>query len=186
MAGRLIYVTGGVRSGKSRFAVEEALGLGENGTVTFIATAAVPGSDPDFIRRIAAHKAERTAGWSTIEAGTDLGAALRQAAASDVVILDDMTQWASRMLSGAGDAGKTGFRAIAEAAAEIAISAFFEAVDEISATVIVVTSEVGSGVSPRTRLGNVFADVLGVMNRRMAERSDEAHLLVSGIPVRLK
>ena len=112
--------------------------------------------------------------------------ALLQAAASDVVIIDDMTQWASRMLRGSGDARKTGFRAIAEAAADIAISTLFESLDEISATVIVVSSEVGSGVSPRTRLGNVFADVLGVMNRRVAERSDEAHLLVSGIPVRLK
>ncbi len=154
--------------------------------MTFVATAAVPGEDTDFGRRIAAHQAERPGGWSTIEAGTNIGAALRQASASDVVIIDDMTQWASRMLRGSGDARKTGFRAIAEAAAEIAISTLFESLDEISATVIVVTSEVGSGVSPRTRLGNVFADVLGVMNRRMAERSDEAHLLVSGIPVRLK
>ncbi len=86
----------------------------------------------------------------------------------------------------AGDPRKRRFRAAAEQAADEALSSLFVTLDEISATVIVVTNEVGSGVSPTTRLGNVYADVLGVLNRRVAERSDRAYLLVSGLPVRLK
>ena len=186
MAAELVFVTGGVRSGKSSFAVEEATRLGGNGTVTFVATAGDPGGDADMARRVAAHREARPAGWATIEAGADLGAALRQAAASDVILIDDLTQWASGILLASGDARTRGFRAAAEQAADGALTDLFLALDEISATVIVVTNEVGSGVSPPTRLGNVYADVLGVLNRRVAERSDRAYLLVSGMPVRLK
>ena len=186
MAVELVFVTGGVRSGKSRFALEEAARLGENGTVTFVATAGDPGADTDMARRVAEHREARPGGWATIEAGTDLGAALRQASASDVVLIDDLTQWASRILLASGDPEAPGFRAVAEQAADGALADLFWALDEIPATVIVVTNEVGSGVSPATRLGNVYADVLGAMNRRVAERSDRAYLLVSGMAVRLK
>ncbi len=186
MAALLIFVTGGVRSGKSRFAVDEAASLGGNGTVTFVATAADPGDDTDMARRVAAHREARPAEWATIEAGTDLGAALRQAAASDVVLIDDLTQWASRILFASGDSRTPGFRAAAEQAADDALSDLLSTLDEIPAIVIVVTNEVGSGVSPTTRLGNVYADVLGALNRRVAERSDRAYLLVSGMPMRLK
>ncbi len=70
--------------------------------------------------------------------------------------------------------------------ADGALTDLLSMLDEISATVIVVTNEVGSGVSPTTRLGNAYADVLGALNRRVAERSDRAYLLVSGMAVRLK
>ncbi len=179
-------MTGGVRSGKSRFAVEEAARLGENSTVTFVATAGDPGDDTDLALRVAAHREARPGDWATIEADIDLGAALRQAATSDVVLVDDLTQWASRILLASGDSEAPGFRAAAEQAMDGALSDLMWTLDEIPATVIVVTNEVGSGVSPTTRLGNVYADVLGALNRRIAERSDRAYLLVSGMPVRLK
>ena len=186
MVAELVFVTGGVRSGKSSFALEEAARLGGNGTVTFVATAGDAGDDADMARRVAAHREARPAEWATIEAGTDLAAALRQAAASDVVLIDDLTQWASRILLASGDSRKRGFRVAAEKAATDALTDLLSMLDEISAAVIVVTNEVGSGVSPTTRLGNVYADVLGVLNRRVAERSDRAYLLVSGMAVRLK
>ena len=186
MAAELVFVTGGVRSGKSYFALEEAARLGGNGTVTFVATAGDPGDDADMARRVAAHREARPAGWATIEAGTDLGAALRQAAASDVVLIDDLTQWASRILLASGDSEAPGFRALAEQAADDALSDLLWTLDEIPTTVIVVSNEVGSGVSPQTRLGNVYADVLGALNRQVAGRSDRAYLLLSGMPVRLK
>ncbi len=186
MVAELIFVTGGVRSGKSEFALDEAARLCQNGSVTFIATAGDPGKDTDMARRVAAHREARPGGWATIEASTDLAGAVRQAAASDVVLIDDLSGWASRLLLAAGDPRKRGFRAAAEQAADEALSSLFMTLAEISATVIVVTGEVGSGVSPTTRLGNVYADVLGVLNRRVAEQSDRAYLLVSGLSVRLK
>ena len=60
------------------------------------------------------------------------------------------------------------------------------ALELTSATVIVVSSEVGAGVAPPTRLGNVFADLLGEANARIADRADRAILMVSGIPLILK
>ena len=71
-------------------------------------------------------------------------------------------------------------------AVEGALTDMFLTLDELSATVIVVTNEVGSGVTPPTPLGNVYADVLGALNRQVAEQSDRAYLLVAGNPLRLK
>jgi len=68
MASR-VFVLGGRKSGKSRFALERARAVGGD-QVTFIATAQ-PG-DPELDLRIARHRAERPARWITKEAGVDL------------------------------------------------------------------------------------------------------------------
>ena len=48
-----------------------------------------------------------------------------------------------------------------------------------------VTNEVGSGVVPGTRAGVLFRDALGRLNRRLADESDEVHLVVAGRVQRL-
>lgn len=54
------------------------------------------------------------------------------------------------------------------------------------ATWLVVSIEVGMGVVPPTRLGNLYRDLLGRANQRIAGQADEALLLVAGVAWRLK
>src|SRR5262245_17187698 len=95
-------VLGGVKSGKSRFALAEACRLGPRGA--FVATA-LP-SDPQMAARIARHRAERPACWRTVEEPVDVVPACRRLAESmDVVLLDCVTLWvAARMERGEDDA----------------------------------------------------------------------------------
>ena len=66
-ANELIFVLGGVRSGKSRFAQRVASGFG---SVIFIATANP--SDPEMELRIERHRKSRPASWQTDRKSTRL------------------------------------------------------------------------------------------------------------------
>ena len=188
MTPELVYITGGVRSGKSRFARDEATRLADStATVTFIATALDAQDDPDMAARIERHRAERPASWRTIESSQNLAQAVEEAAANGgVVILDDLTNWVSRLLAGAGDLETPDARKRAEAAVRPPLERLTAALRETEATVIVVTNEVGSGVAPPTRLGNLYADLLGEVNAAVAAISDRAYLLTSGFSTRLR
>src|ERR1041384_1636301 len=64
MASRIVLVTGGARSGKSRYAEERAREIGAR--LLYVATAEA--GDEEMARRIAAHRACRGAAWTTIGA----------------------------------------------------------------------------------------------------------------------
>src|SRR5690606_6088364 len=82
--GRMVLVTGGARSGKSAYAGRRAAELG-SGRVTYVATAEA--LDEEMARRIARHREERPAEWTTIEAPRDAARAVR-GAATEIVLVD--------------------------------------------------------------------------------------------------
>lgn len=170
--GKLVFVTGGVRSGKSRYALE--LAAGRESRVLFVATA-LP-SDDEMSERISRHRAERPGTWRTAEVVSGLLADGIAGAREEVLLLDCLGLYVGRrMMEGAsGDEAGSEVRRAAEAA----VAAF-----EYS---VVVSNEVGSGLVPENELGRSFMEALGAANRRVAELADEAFLMVSGIPVRIK
>src|SRR6185369_1796135 len=93
----LTLVLGPRRSGKSR--VAEELAAGGGGPVVVLAPLTV--TDDEMAARVAAHRAQRPAGWTTVE-GTDVAAALRGAPAGAVVLLDSLGTWVSEVLWRAG------------------------------------------------------------------------------------
>ena len=73
--GELLLVTGGARSGKSRFA--ERLAAASGRPVTYVAT--MEALDDEVRARIARHRAERPAVWTTVEAPIAIVEAVRGA-----------------------------------------------------------------------------------------------------------
>jgi adenosyl cobinamide kinase/adenosyl cobinamide phosphate guanylyltransferase len=174
---RLVFVTGGARSGKSDHAEKLARELG-GAAVTFVATAAA--GDDEMAARIARHRKARPAAWRTIEIDSGAAAAVL-AATTPVVLLDCLTLLASNVLLGAEEAGAdAGARVRAEA------QALVHARNARVGTLIVVSNEVGLGVVPATRLGRVFRDALGEANRIIAAAADRVVLMVSGIPLQVR
>jgi adenosylcobinamide kinase/adenosylcobinamide-phosphate guanylyltransferase len=167
-----LFIVGGARSGKSRFAVS---GLPPRGRVTFVATAE-PG-DADMAARIARHQAERSPHWTTVEAPRDLvrgvGAALGTA---DTVVVDCLTLWVSNLLL-AGETDETILKG-AEALAGL--------VAEPAADLRLVSNEVGLGVHPPTADGLRFRDTLGLVNQQVAARAHRVVLMVAGLPHLIK
>jgi adenosylcobinamide kinase/adenosylcobinamide-phosphate guanylyltransferase len=167
-----LFILGGARSGKSRFAVA---GLPARGRVTFVATAE-PG-DADMAARIARHRAGRPGGWATVEAPRDLVPRLADAlAAADAVVVDCLTLWVSNLLlSGEQD------EAILKQAEALAALVAAPAAD-----LRIVSNEVGLGVHPATAEGRRFRDTLGLVNQRVAASAHRVVLLVVGLPHLLK
>ena len=166
-------ILGGVRSGKSLRALSLAKESG--GSIAFLATA--QGRDGNMKARIARHQAERPRDWVTIEESFDLVSACRRLAGHhDLVIIDCLTLWVSNLML-RGDRDET-VLAEADGLAQLMIGR------DIS--FIVVSNEVGSGVHPATEVGLRFAELLGVVNQRVAAAADRVTLMVSGLPVPIK
>lgn len=168
----MTLLIGGARAGKSTLAVRRAV---ESGLpVTFVATAEA--LDAEMTERVARHRAERPAGWTTVEAPRDLEAALREIAPGDAVIVDCLTLWVTNLLlDGAGE------DAIAARAEEAALLAA-----QRGGPTLVVTNEVGSGVVPSSELGRRFRDALGIVNSIWSEHASETFLVVAGGVLELK
>jgi adenosylcobinamide kinase / adenosylcobinamide-phosphate guanylyltransferase len=181
--GHLILITGGVRCGKSRFAERLAGEIGGD-RVVFIATAEA--GDDEMRAKIAAHRASRPDSWTTLEAPVDVAAAIAEAAARPepplAIIVDCLTMLVSNLLLGrdGGDEETATARVNRQAVA------IRDACLQTSATVIVVTNEVGWGVVPATSLGRRYRDLLGAVNQTLAAASAKVYLLVAGIPVDCK
>jgi adenosylcobinamide kinase/adenosylcobinamide-phosphate guanylyltransferase len=167
-----LFILGGARSGKSRFAVS---GLGARARVTYVATAQA--GDDDMAARIARHQAERSPHWTTVEAPYDLVPALSRALASaDAVIVDCLTVWVANLML-RGDSDEAILKE-AEALAELAAAP--------RAELRLVSNETGLGVHPPTVDGLRFRDLLGLVNQRVAAAAPRVVMMVAGLPHMLK
>ncbi len=179
--GRLILVLGGARSGKSRFAQDLAVGIqaARGGSATFVATAAA--GDREMEQRIDRHRADRPAGWDTLEAQVKVASALAAVGSGcSVMLVDCLTLLASNVLLAAGDPGSATERMRRE------VEEMVRVVRAGGADAVVVSNEVGLGVVPSTALGRAFRDLAGGANQWMAAEADEVYFLVAGLPQRLK
>ena len=156
----ITLVLGGARSGKS--AVAEACAARAAPPVTYLATGVA--TDEDMAGRIAAHRARRPSGWSTVEAPRDLPGALR--ALDGTVLLDALGTW----VAGAGP----------DFVDDDAVDGLCRALAERPGDTVVVSDEVGLGVHPSSEVGRRFRDVLGEVNQRVAAVADEVLLVIAG------
>ena len=166
---QLILLGGGVRSGKSSFALHLAQRLG--GRKVFLATAEA--RDEEMAERIAAHQARRDAGWQTIEAPHDLADALHAAPSGAAVLIDCLTLWLSNLMERGTDI-ETQMTKLQEALAE-----------RVGATVIV-SNEVGLGIVPDNALVRRFRDLQGNLNQRLAMQASRVIIMIAGIAVAVK
>ncbi|MBC8131456.1 MAG: bifunctional adenosylcobinamide kinase/adenosylcobinamide-phosphate guanylyltransferase [Deltaproteobacteria bacterium] len=168
---KLILVGGGARSGKSRFALAQALGLGPRRV--FLATAEA--LDGEMTERIDRHRSERGTAFETIEEPLALAETLDGVGAVDVVLVDCLTLWVSNLLV-RGDQPRQ-MRA--------AFDSLESSLARRRAHIILVTNEVGMGLVPETALGRIFRDQIGDLHQRIAARADEIYAAVMGVVVRL-
>lgn len=188
--GRLVLITGGVRSGKSGFAEHYAARLAPQGEVCYVATAQA--WDAEMRERVARHQARRPATWRTVEAPHELVQAVEQALGVGVavVLVDAVDSWVGNRLMRADpvageqlDGQKLDIleRALLAEARDLAA-----AQRSSGREVILVTLEAGMGVVPPYPLGRAFRDLLGRVNTTLAAEADEVYLLVAGLPVEVK
>ena len=186
----LVVFTGGARSGKSSAAQRLAEARAAVGTkVTVVVFGRIDDGDAEFAERVARHRADRPAGFATVEA-TDTAAWTSEVPESGLVLVDCLGTLLGLAMEAVWDERRTG-AALVDAQADTlppgfedaAASRLGAAVDWLLARAgdtIVVTNEVGDGVVPAYATGRLFRDLLGRANRRLVDRADAAYLAVAG------
>lgn len=166
----IVLVTGGQRSGKSKYAEQLALSLAAN--PVYLATARV--WDDEFRQRVLRHQADRGPEWTNIEEEKYLS---RHDLSGRVVVIDCVTLWGTNFFfDNDGDPN----RSLDELKEE------FNKFTAQDAYLIFVTNEIGlGGVSPDA-VQRKFTDLQGWLNQYIASCADEVILMVSGIPMKVK
>jgi adenosylcobinamide kinase / adenosylcobinamide-phosphate guanylyltransferase len=176
---RRILITGGVRSGKSRYAETQ---LADAPEVTYVAAGTQPdaAADAEWAARIADHQARRPAHWTTLET-SDIAGTLRSA--SGAILIDCLGTWLTAVIDRLG----TWQQPLASWQGDFhnQLGDLVTAWRERRGLALAVTNEVGWGLVPPYQSGRVFAELLGQVNQEMAAASDEVILIIAGRALRL-
>lgn len=184
---KIVFVTGGARSGKSTFAEEQVKVLG--GKIGYIATA--KRTDSDMEKRITHHQASRPSEWPTFELYKGFEKLLSDDdfMACDTLILDCITILVTNiMFDLEEDYDHVTMERVNEIEGIIGeeIMALLDIVETMDMSLVIVSNEVGLGLVPPYRLGNLFRDIAGRVNQMIGAYADEAYFIVSGLPMQLK
>ena len=166
---KVILITGGARSGKSRYAEELALSLSPN--PIYVATAHV--WDEEFRERVKKHQERRGPEWTNIEEEKQLS---QHDLTGRVAVIDCITLWCTNFFFELQDTEQS----------LNALKAEFDAFTAHDATFIFVTNEIGMGGVSENAVQRKFTDLQGWMNQYVASKADEVILMVSGIAVKVK
>lgn len=171
----ITLVTGGVRSGKSRYALKLATEAAASAKASYyVATAEM--TDAAMQERIEAHRKEREElSIQTLEVPVELAAILKNLSEQKpVVLVDCLTLWLNNLLY---------YR---DEHVEDEIKAMIQEASSFQGNLIFVSNEVGMGVMPENALARRFCDLAGALNCQVAEIAESVYMSVSGIPVKIK
>jgi adenosylcobinamide kinase/adenosylcobinamide-phosphate guanylyltransferase len=166
----IIFITGGARSGKSKYAQERALSLSD--TPVYVATAKV--WDDDFEQRVKRHQNDRDERWANFEEQRNVSAL---AIDNRIAMIDCVTLWL------------TNFFVDTKNNVEVSLELLKKEIDALCTkpgTFLIISNEIGMGVHADTEIGRKFTDLQGWANQYIASKADEVVLMVSGIAVKIK
>ena len=168
----MIFITGGCRSGKSRYALHYA--NQHFSKKLFLATCEV--LDEEMAQRIENHKKVRGPGWQTIEEPVDIVNKIKKVGDLEVILIDCLTLWLYNLLMRWDNDLR-----IMEETERLIVS-----LKKSHTSFLLVSNEVGMGIVPADPLSRRYRDLLGAMNQRIADALDTVIFMVSGIPLFLK
>ncbi len=185
--GKVIFITGGARSGKSTFAEKKVQEFGEN--IIYVATA-IP-FDDGMKDRIQKHKDSRPSTWQTIEAYKDFEMHFdsEDVKSSDGIIFDCITVMVTNlMMEPKVDFEMVDMQFVNELENRIQneVERLLKVVRANQFNIVIVSNEVGLGLVPFYKMGNFLRDIAGRINQKIAAEADEVYFTVSGIPMKIK
>jgi adenosylcobinamide kinase/adenosylcobinamide-phosphate guanylyltransferase len=188
---KIILITGGERSGKSRYAETLALQLSHN--PVYLATARI--WDEEFRQRVRIHRSRRGDEWTNIEEEKHLSKYNLQ---GRVILVDCLTLWATNYFFDNSQLPQDNTHKMTDKSELIAtgiqqientlrlLKEEFDNFTSQDAIFIFVTNEIGMGGTPTNDVQRRFTDLLGWFNQFVAQKADEVFLMVSGIAVKIK
>lgn len=185
---KIIFVTGGARSGKSTYAISNAARC--SGNKAYIATAEA--LDEEMRERIETHKIQRGKDWDTYEETFRIAKIINETEGKyTAIVIDCLTLWLSNIFMRTSNT-KYRTRTIAKEIDKLLDSlSYFKKAPVCNhgtgpCSLYIVSNEVGMGIVPENDMARKFRDMSGLLNQGVAEISDEVYLLISGIPLKVK
>lgn len=164
--GKVILITGPARSGKSEWA--EYLAKQSGKKVFYVATATENLADPEWQKRIQAHRQRRPQDWVTLAVEIELSATLADAKPNACLLVDSLGTWVTNLLDQD------------EVSWQNTVTEFLETVQLVAADILFVAEEVGWGVIPAYPIGRQFRDRLGALVRQLSIVSETVYLVAGG------
>ncbi|MDK2777158.1 MAG: bifunctional adenosylcobinamide kinase/adenosylcobinamide-phosphate guanylyltransferase [Pseudomonadota bacterium] len=168
---RIELILGGARSGKSRYAEEQAQQSGR--PVVYIATATA--QDGEMAQRIHHHQQRRPAEWQTLEEPLALAQAIQRAGPDSLILVDCLTLWLTNCLLD-NDPEQWALQR----------KQLLTLLASCPADLLLVSNEVGGGVVPMGELSRRFVDEAGWLHQAIAAQASDVTLVVAGIPLAVK
>ncbi len=194
----LILVTGGAKSGKSKFAEELLLKL-NNGKQenVYLATSLV--FDEEMCEKVKLHKKRRKNDWITVESYKNFEETLKNYFEAknykikNNVLVDCLTNMLANIIFDEKDIDwnnfeKKSYLQIVEKLnndLENSVKELLNIANKFE-NAIIVSNELGMGLVPNYPLGRYFREIAGKMNQVVAQKADEVYFVVSGIPMKIK
>lgn len=185
MAPSLIFISGGVRSGKSSFAEKLAIKIAseEGGRLHYIATG-VP-FDLEMKERIKKHQHDREAAkyrWITVEKRIDISSIADQFNDQDILLLDCVTTLVNNELFSSDFSWDDPFL---ESIREKIVTGIIRIKNRVR-TMIVVTNEVLHEPILNNELVFTYCRLLGLIHQQLVTEADQAYLVEAGVPLVMK
>ena len=193
----LIFVTGGAKSGKSKFAEEMLLKLNNgNQKNIYLATSLV--FDEEMKEKVRLHKKRRKNDWFTVETYRNFKNKLNNFFENNDkiknnLLVDCLTNMITNIIFENQNIDWNNFEKKLyiqtlkklNKNVENSVDELLNITNQFENTVIV-SNELGMGLVPSYPLGRYFREIAGKMNQIVAEKADEVYFVVSGIPMKIK
>ncbi len=168
----LAFVIGGIKSGKTKFALKKAEEL-NNGQLYYIATAREV--DEEMKERIERHKIERGEKWVTIEEPIEVDRVLKTIPKGSAIIIDCLTTWLTNLL-------------IENYDVEEKTNKLLDTLLKIKTDLdlFLISNEVGLGIIPDNPLARKFIDLSGSLHQKVAQIADEVYFIICGCEIKVK
>ncbi len=166
----IYYISGGERSGKSNYAQDLALTL--TNKPIYVATSRI--WDDNFKDRVQHHTNDRDHRWTTIEEEKEISKHLKP---DQVYVIDCVTLWLTNFYVDTKNDIETCLKQAKQQ---------FDLMKGSGATLIIISNEIGMGLHAQTEVGRKFTELQGWTNQYIAQQSDKATFMVSGLPLTLK
>lgn len=180
---KITLVTGGSRSGKSTFGEEL---LKEKDKVLYIATSII--TDDEMRERVAIHKERRNKNWETFEGYKNLKEVIKESQ-SKFIMLECVTTMITNIIFDKymdfDNLTREEIQSLEENISE-QFKELISACREFDKELVIISNEVGFGLVSEYKLGRIFTDISGRINQLLGRLSDEAYLVVAGLPLKLK
>ena len=178
MSSKLIYLTGGIRGGQRRHALQKS--KQSKSELMYLFACSNDTQDELFERR-KSYVVDDGGKWNIVSESLSLAYEVENGGFSKnkegFLIIDDLSIWVHNLI----------YRQVVMNNEEMLqeCKKLLEALNKREGTTYIITEEVGMGCTSEINDNPFFRDILGIGNKFFAENASEAYLMVSGQAIKL-